>query len=153
MVVRMTSDAASRVSGTHNWRRGPRAPKNSRAAPTGVNAIGWGRNRSATAKRMNAYASMDYLERNSILGAGEAGVKRGSRKALQSLIFDDEAEESSSKAKVRSQKLKVRIKVPTLSQKARQEWGTRIFVLVGFGDDFRPFFCFVDVADYVQILV
>jgi hypothetical protein len=59
----------------------------------------------------------------------------------------------SQKLKVRSQKLKVKIKVPTLLQKARQVWGTRIFGLVGFGDDFRSFFCFVDVADYVQILV
>jgi hypothetical protein len=42
---------------------------------------------------MNAYASMDHLERNSILGAGEAGVKRRSAEWGQSLIFDEEAEE------------------------------------------------------------
>src|ERR1035437_942928 len=77
MVVRITSDAASNTSGIQSWRRGPRAPKKRRAAPTGVKAMGWGRKRTATAKRINTYASMDHLERHSILGAVEAGVKRG----------------------------------------------------------------------------
>jgi hypothetical protein len=43
-----------------------------------VKAMGWGRKRNTTAKRMNAYASMDHLERDSILGVRGAGVKGGS---------------------------------------------------------------------------
>src|ERR1700733_2103031 len=85
MVVRITSDAASNTSGIQSWRRGPRAPKKRRAAPTGVKAMGWGRKRTATAKRMNTYASMDHLERHSILGAVEAGVKR--EDAANALMF------------------------------------------------------------------
>jgi hypothetical protein len=40
--------------------------------------MGWGRKRNTRAKRMNTYASMITSETHSILGAGEAGVKRGS---------------------------------------------------------------------------
>jgi hypothetical protein len=47
--------------------------------------MGWGRKRTATAKRMNRYASMDHLERHSILGAVEAGVK--GEDAARALMF------------------------------------------------------------------
>src|SRR5579864_5990030 len=105
----MTSDAASSASGTQSWRRGPREPKNKSAAPTGVKAMGWGRKRNTTAKRMNTYASMGHLGRDSILGVRGAGVKRGSAARLIFIDNDEECSQvGSQKSKVRSQKSKVR---------------------------------------------
>src|ERR1700736_6546058 len=80
-------------------------------------------------------------------GRGKGAKYDFCRTRLRSCPRSQKSEGGSQKSKVRNQKSKIRIKVPTLSQKTRQGWGTRI-VLVGFGDDFHTFFCFVDVDDH-----
>src|ERR1039457_635237 len=76
----MTSDAARSASGIQRRRRGARAPKNNRAAPTGVNARGWGINRNAMANRTNTYASMNHLGDEFLFWALETLASRDDRR-------------------------------------------------------------------------
>src|SRR5580704_19758263 len=95
-LVRITSVAASSVSGIHICRREPRAPKNKSDAASGVkchacgrtfNGPANGKKRTAMASRTNKYGSMRHL-RNQVLFWARGGMYvKSSVEAVTSLRF------------------------------------------------------------------